>query len=222
MKIAITYSPDEIELLDDELKEQLDDGVLEIEKTPEAIEEHFNIAGAEDVTGLRNALKEERTSRKEYERRAKSAEGRLAQGDLENSNGEKDAEIAQLKSTLKERETEITTIRQEAQEKDISAKITTAVARHKGDVDLLMPHLKATLAENPDLDLDDAMSGLKERHPGAFRATSQSGGGSQPGTTGGPGGVRQATRKRRSEMTEREKVDAQRDLGLDAYMELPE
>lgn len=220
--MKITFTEDELDSLPDDAREKLGDD-LEIEvDTLSELSDTF-----EDVSGLKSALAKERKSHQDEKHARKSAEGKLAiAGDAE-ALAEKDAEIEKLKSDhaaeVESRDTEIKTLKDTA----LTGKIASAVSKAGGNVDLLTPHLRAALAENPDLDIDEHVEGMKgdETFSGAFKATSHSGGGGDPShgneSTFGKSRLH-AMPMRRSEMTDRQKVDYQKQHGLDALLSLPQ
>ena len=150
--------------------------------------------------------------------------------------GSKDAEIARLRGEL-ERE-------------KIDSKVVAAISKADGNVELLTPHVRSRLQLDPDtlemvvLDTDgktpkvdgdgnpvniETLVGEMRDQPtfaGAFKAPEQSGSGSDPqkggdGPSGNNGGKPKSEAKPRSQMTDREKIDYQKEHGLDAFMELP-
>jgi hypothetical protein len=127
------------------------------------------------------------------------------------------------------------------------------VSKAGGNVELLRPHVRSHLKLDPDtldmvvLDndrqtpkvdadgnpakLESLISEMRksDTFASAFKATEQSGGGSDPGGDGGsgsqgkPGGTPVKTEGlKRSEMSERQKIDYQNEYGLDALLDLPE
>ena len=150
----------------------------------------------------------------------------------------KDAEIARLTGQLE-------TVQ-------IDNRVVEAISKAGGNVDLLKPHVRSRLQLNTDdftttvldsdgktpkvdaegkaVTIDALISEMRgqETYSGAFKATEQSGSGSEPGKGGdgpsGQGGGKPITGegKPRSQMTDREKVDFQKKHGIDALMDLPE
>lgn len=156
--------------------------------------------------------------------------------------GEKDKEIDRLTSQIRH----IT----------VDSAATQALADAGGNVELLKPHLMNRVRLNTDdfsvqvleadgttpkvdasgnpVNIDALVSEMRDSDVFAsgFKATSQSGSGSEPTEGGGDqlpgtgkpnGGTPPAGQyKPRSQMSDREKIDAQKALGIDAYLDLPD
>lgn len=152
-----------------------------------------------------------------------------------------------LKAEIKRRDDKI-------EELTIEAAVVSEVSKAGGNVELLRPHVRSHLKLDPDtldmvvLDndrqtpkvdadgnpakLESLISEMRksDTFASAFKATEQSGGGSDPGGDGSSGSTGKAggTPKlkteglKRSEMTDRQKIDFQNEHGLDALLELPE
>jgi hypothetical protein len=134
----------------------------------------------------------------------------------------------------------------------VDSKVVEAISKAGGNVELLKPHVRQRLQLNTDdfsttvldsdmktpkvdgdgnpVTIDDLISEMRksETYAGAFKASDQSGSGSEPGKgsdgpTGGSGGKPKvnAGDLKRSTMTERQKVDFQKEHGLDALLDLP-
>lgn len=147
---------------------------------------------------------------------------------------------------------EIARLRDQIEHVQIDSKVVEAISKSGGNVELLKPHVRSRLQLNtedfstivldgdgktPKVDGDgnpvtiDALIGemrKSEIYAGAFKASEQSGSGSEPGK-GGDGGTGIDGGKpkpngdlRLSTMTDREKIDYQKKYGIDAMMELPQ
>jgi len=166
----------------------------------------------------------------------------------------KEQMVKQQQEALAAKEAEITRRDRKIEELTIDAAVTSEIAKAGGNVDLLRPHVKSRLrldsdtlemvvldgdGKTPKVDGDGNPARLEtlvgemrksDTFAGAFKATEQSGGGSEPGTggSGEGGGGKGGTPKlnteglKRSTMTDRQKVDFQKTHGLDALLDLPE
>jgi hypothetical protein len=139
------------------------------------------------------------------------------------------------------------------EELTIDSAVTSEVSKAGGNVELLKPHVKGQLkldsdtlemvvldsdGKTPKVDangnpakLDTLISEMRksDTFASAFKATDQSGGGSEPndgsnGSGSGTGGTPKLTTEglKRSTMTDRQKIDFQNAHGLDALLDLPE
>lgn len=151
---------------------------------------------------------------------------------------------------LASKDKEIARLQRQLEHVQIDSKVVEAISKAGGNVELLKPHVRSRLQLNTDdfstvvLDTDgktpkvdgdgnpvtiDALVGemrTSETYSGAFKATAQSGGGSDPqhgndGPAGKGGGKPNGEGKSRSQMTDREKVDFQKAHGIDKFMDLP-
>ena len=123
---------------------------------------------------------------------------------------------------LEESKSEATILRDVATE----GRIAKAVADSGGNFDLLSPMIKAQLADNPDLDLPAHVTALRQddKFAAAFKASDQSGTGSDPSKAADTTGTRQrlATADlRRGTMSDKQKNEYQKAHGLDALLDLP-
>lgn len=110
-------------------------------------------------------------------------------------------------------------------EKD--AAITEELQKAGGNIEALMPHVRSRADAAPERELSEIITDLRNSDSFAalFRGTGQSGGGAP--VDGGSGGKIINMQKskadlKRSTMTDREKVDFQREHGLDALLDLPQ
>lgn len=185
----------------------------------------------------------------EKERKAEEAAA-LKAGEFEKL---KEQMLAKHKEALEAKDNEIARYRSRVEDLTVEAAVVAEVSKAGGNVELLRPHVRSFVKLDPDtLDmvvLDNDKSTPKVDAEGkpakleslisemrksdtfasAFKATEQSGGGSDPGgdggsgSTGKTGGTPLKTEGlKRSTMTERQKVDFQKEHGLDALLELPE
>ena len=165
----------------------------------------------------------------------------------------KEQMLSKHKEALAAKENEIARYRSKVEELTIEAAVVNEVARAGGNVELLRPHVRSHLKLDPDtlemvvLDndrqtpkvdgdgkpakLESLISEMRKSDifASAFKATEQSGGGSDPGGDGGSGSTGKTggtpLKKeglKRSTMSDREKIDFQKEHGLDALMNLPD
>ena len=221
--MKIIFEQDEIGGLPHDAREKLgDDLEIEIETLSE-LSETF-----ESVKGLKSALTKERAGHTQEKAAHQAAAEKLALASNDKEAlAEKDAEIATLKSEITERDSVISDLNRDIKTKDQDGKITDAVTKFKGNLDLLRPHVRAALDENPDADLDETMTMLRDTYPGAFKAAEQSGSGMTPGHTGdGPSGSHHnggsQLPMRRSEFSDVQKVEYINQHGVDGFMSLPD
>lgn len=156
---------------------------------------------------------------------------------------------------LANKEKEIDRLTGEIRHQKVESAATQALADAGGNVELLKPHLLSRLKLNTDdfsvqvleadgatpkvdgggnpVNIDALVSEMRDSDTFAsgFKATQQSGSGSEPTEGGGDilpgqgkpnGGTPPAGTKPRSQMTDREKIDYQREHGIDALLNLPE
>ena len=228
----IVFTDTELETLTDEQKAKLtsgDDGDDPRTLDTSDLREAAQVIGidwtdlipdemeGENIVGLKKALARERKTARENEHDLKAARKRLGDGD-----SVKDGEIEKLKTRLAERDETITGLETDIKTTSQDAKISETVSKHKGDLDLLKPHLRSRLEENPEADLDEIMPDLKDKHPGAFQSSTHSGTGADPnrGSDSRTIGITSHP-MRRSEMTDKQKNDYQKKHGLDALLDLP-
>lgn len=156
-------------------------------------------------------------------------------------------EIDKWKSEVKRRDSRI-------EDLTIETAVVNELSKAGGNVELLRPHVRKHLkldnetlemvvldndGSTPKVDgegkpakLESLISEMRksDTFASAFKATEQSGGGSDPGGDGGSGSTGNAggTPKlkteglKRSTMTDRQKIDFQNEYGLDALLDLPE
>lgn len=156
-------------------------------------------------------------------------------------------EIDKWKGEVTRRDTRI-------EELTIESAVVNELSKAGGNVELLRPHVRGHLkldsdtldmvvldndGSTPKVDgegkpatLESLISEMRksDTFASAFKATEQSGGGSDPGgdgssgSTGNAGGTPKLKTEglKRSEMTDRQKIDFQNEHGLDALLELPE
>lgn len=152
---------------------------------------------------------------------------------------------------LDEQKAEAQKLRDRVQELTVDNAVQEAIIKGKGNPRLLKPLVSQHAQLDPDTlelvvvepdgtpkvdgsgnpaTLDDVISEMRDNpeFSGAFAATTQSGSGSDPQTGGDASGNNSGGTpskwegKRRSEMSDREKVDAQKELGIDKYLEIPD
>ena len=219
-----------------------DEVKAEIEKNYTANDE------VEDVSGLKTALEKTREEKKELKAKKAKLEDELATAKvlIEDAtlklrdadpqlrtelNAAKEqlatmvskSEFDSLKTQLDESTATTTQLRDEATQ----GRIATAVAKAGGNLAMLSPMIKSEMLKNPELDLGEHLATLKtdSEFAGAFKASEHSGGGSDPGKGNDVtfGRSLSATASlRRSTMTDRQKVDHQKQYGLDSLLSLPE
>lgn len=182
----------------------------------------------EQVGGLKNALGVERDARKTAERKLKEFREAGDIDEMKASIADGEEKNRQLLEQVKTLEAELETTKTELgtkSEEILDGKIGTAVAQANGNLALLRPAIREQLQKNPDANIEEMVAGMKtdDTFASAFKATTHSGGGSFPGEGGGRkesgGGAKYPTR--RSQFTERQKVDFQNEFGLDALLDLP-
>ena len=179
--------------------------------------------GKDDIKGLKAALETEREAARKFQRQLKQAQEAtkgLSREDLDKMVATQNENAQTIKQLQQERD--------EALAKILDGQIGTAVAEANGNLALLRPAIREELKRNPEADVGELVASMKqdENFQSAFKASSHSGGGSHSDDSGRAsssvgGGGPSWKGKRRSQMTDREAVDAQKELGLDAYMDLP-
>lgn len=212
----------------------------EIAEAEAALEKKFEgWESAEDIQGLKAALATEREAARKAQRQVKqlkeNAEGLTKEkfDELEQiaRDGEtKNASLLEENKTLKQERDDAVQNFGAAKTTIRDGMIATAVAAAGGNLALLKPALAADLDENATAEqITERVAAMRQDadFQSAFKATTHSGSGSQPGTTGGQqhgghAGVGWKGKTNRSQFSEREKVDAQKELGLDGYMQIPE
>lgn len=153
---------------------------------------------------------------------------------------------------LSEKDKEIARLRGQLEHVQIDSKVVEAISKAEGNVELLKPHVRSRLQLNTDdfttvvldsdgrtpkvdgdgnpVTIDTLISEMRksDTYAGAFKATGQSGSGSDPTHGGdGPTGKNDGKSKitgdmRLSTMSDREKIDFQKEHGIDAMMALPQ
>ena len=134
----------------------------------------------------------------------------------------------------------------------VDSKVVSAISKAQGNVELLTPHVRSRLQLNTDdftvtvldsdgktpkvdgdgnpVTIDALVSEMRksDTYAGAFKASDQSGSGSDPGKagdggTGSNGGMPKvnAGDLRRGTMTDKQKNEFQKEHGLDALLDLP-
>ncbi len=166
----------------------------------------------------------------------------------------KEQMVTQHQEQMSAKDNEIKRLQGQLEHVQIDSKVVEAISKAGGNVELLKPHVRSRLQLNtedfttvvldqdgstPKVDadgnpvtIDTLISEMRksDTYAGAFKATDQSGSGSEPGQGGsseggsGAGGTPKLRTEglKRSEMTDRQKVDYQQEHGLDALLELPE
>jgi hypothetical protein len=183
--------------------------------------------GEDDIAGLRKALETEREHKRKAERQAKQFKEDNKGLSREDFDKMEAAQTEQL-ATIKNLQAELETTKQELSKKGdeiLDGRIGTAVAQANGNLALLKPVIREKLQENPEADIAEMVESMKqdETFGSAFKATAHSGGGSLPQESSGRPEAQNAGKypTRRSEFTDRQKVDYQNEFGLDSYMDIP-
>lgn len=224
----------------------------------------------EDVSGLKSALHKERENNKTAAQQLRELKERVGEVDpdeyqrlkdlerqIEEDKAKKAGEWDKLKVQMSDKHQEELSKRDgrekkllgALEQKTVDADAVSALNEHKGNVTLLLPHVKAHVrmveedgafvarvvddAGNPRVNGDgnfltvrELVSEMRdqETYAKAFENTVKSGGGTPPNGSGGQGsggkGVIPSDLKR-STMTTKDKVAFIRQHGEDAYMELP-
>jgi hypothetical protein len=160
--------------------------------------------------------------------------------------------VEQHAQELSSKDAEIARLRGQLEHVQIDSKVVESISKAGGNVELLKPHVRSRLQLNTDdfsttvldgdgrtpkvdadgnpVSIDALISEMRksDTFASAFKATDQSGSGSEPqkggsdGDTGNSGGMPKITGDlRRSTMSDAEKVAFQKAHGLDALLELP-
>jgi hypothetical protein len=160
--------------------------------------------------------------------------------------------INQHNEELARRENEISRYKSQLETVQVDAKVVEAISKAGGNVELLKPHVKSRLQLNTDdftttvldfdgttpkvdgdgnpVTIDTLISEMRksDTYASAFKASDQSGSGSDPGkASDGPSGSNGGMPKlnagdlRRGTMSDKQKVDFQTEHGLDALLDLP-
>jgi hypothetical protein len=228
--------------IDADTHEGLDDSMRGLYVEKEINGETFytlDVEGAEgedDIAGLRKALKEERATRRKLEHQNKSLrqirdeDGKPPLDDDDGDHSEeKTAELETIRKEyekqLAEKDETITKLESSNVEKARAEKIAKAVATHGGDFEMIDPYIEKKLRENPDLDIDAEVAQLVKDKPSVFKPkfAEHTGMGGQPGMeSAGRSSLMRSANLQRSTMSDRQKIDYQKEHGLDALMALPE
>lgn len=210
-------------------------------------EEHKDVcpdcgADVSDITAsLKKALGEEREFRRKAERSLKQAQdANKGIGDqtakieeleqaIDALKQQRDADAEELGKAIAERD-ELKASAEKAEadrataEKD--AAITEELQKAGGNIEALMPHVRSRADAAPERALTDIIGDLRNSDSFAslFRGTGQTGGGSMSeGSSGGKiTNITESKNLRRGTMTEREKIDYQREHGIEGLMSLPQ
>lgn len=163
----------------------------------------------------------------------------------------KDQMTTQHTAAIAAKDTEIARLTGQLERVQVDSKVVEAISKAGGNVELLKPHVRQRVHLNTDdftttvldddgktpkvdgdgnpVTMDALISEMRksDTYAGAFKASDQSGSGSDPGKGGdGPTGANGGMPKisgdlRRSTMSEKDKVDFQKEHGLDALLDLP-
>ena len=166
------------------------------------------VDGLEDTSGLKSALEKERKARRDAEARAKLALSDEEMEEFERLRSEAakakgaDEIVNQLKARhqkeLEARTKEVQTYRASLEKTVLESTASQLLAKHGGNVGLLMPHIMGALrVEESDgqfqvvpanaASTDEVVTMLKTNFPAAFSDSGKSGGGAGPGGAGGGG-----------------------------------
>lgn len=210
--------------------------------TPEGFTPDDDIPEIKDNAGLKSALQKERESRRDFEKKAKTANDIV--NDLQEKAGADSldalrdfvkggttskTEIDDLKAAhAKEMET-LTTENTSLKTAAETGKISAALTKAQANVTVMTPHIREKLRADPTADLDDIVAEMKNDpvFAGSFKAAEQSGSGMTPGHSGdGPSGSRNDGESqlptRRSEFSDVQKVEYINQHGVDGFMSLPD
>lgn len=166
------------------------------------------VDGLEDTSGLKSALEKERRARRDAEQRAKLAlsdeeleEFERLRAEAAKARGVEDI-VNQLKARhakeVEVREKQAQAYRAHLEKTVLESTASKLLAEHKGNVGLLMPHIRAALrVEEADgqfqvvpanaASLEEVVTGLKTTFPAAFADSGHSGSGAVGGGGGGVG-----------------------------------
>ena len=168
------------------------------------------VDGLEDTSGLKSALEKERKARRDAEARAKLALGEDELEEFERLRAEAakakgaDEIVNQLKARhqkeLEARTKEAQAYRASLEKTVLESTATQLLAKHGGNVGLLMPHIMGALrVEESDgqfqvvpanaASVDEVVASLKASYPAAFADSGKSGGGASGGGAGGGNGT---------------------------------
>ena len=184
------------------------------------------VDGLEDTSGLKSALEKERKARREAEQRAKLAlsdeeleEFERLRAEAAKAKGAEDI-VNQLKARhakeLEAREKQVQVYRAHLEKTVLESTASQLLAKHGGNVGLLMPHVQAALRVVEEADgqfqvvpanaasLDEVVTGLKTAFPAAFSDSGHTGGGAIGGGGGAKG--RTITRAQYDQMTPEDRM----------------
>lgn len=163
----------------------------------------------------------------------------------------KEQMTTQHAESLSVKDKEIARVTRQLEKVEVDSKVIAAISKAGGNVELLTPHVRSRLQLNTDdftvtvldsdgktpkvdgdgnpVTMDALVSEMRksETYAGAFKASEQSGSGSDPGKggdggSGGNGGMpKHAGDLRRGTMTDKQKNEFQKEFGLDALLDLP-
>lgn len=197
----------------------------------------------EHTAGLRSALQTEREAARTNAKKAKKANGLI--DELRESAGVETPEeltdfvkTAQAGEEIDKLNNQVADLTKQVDELSVTnaklqddaeiGKISAAITNARGNVKMLMPHVRQALKDDPNMDVESFVASMRadDAFAGAFAATDMSGSGSEPQKGGdGPSTLGRGMHSkplRRSTMTDREKVDYQKQYGLDALLDLPQ
>ena len=178
------------------------------------------VDGLEDTSGLKSALEKERKARRDAEARAKLALGEDELEEFERLRAEaakaRGAEdiVNQVKARhakeLEAKEKLAIQYKSTLEKTVLESTATQLLAKHGGNVGLLMPHIMGALrVEESDgqfqvvpanaASTDEVVASLKTSYPAAFADSGRSGGGASGGGAGG-GGAKTITRAQYDQM----------------------
>lgn len=167
---------------------------------------HLDVEGMEDTAALRASIEKERKARRDAEARAKLALSDEEMEEVERLRSEAakakgaDEIVNQLKARhqkeLEARTKEAQAYRASLEKTVLESTASQLLAKHGGNVGLLMPHIMGALrVEESDgqfqvvpanaASVDDVVAGLKTSYPAAFADSGKSGGGASGGGAGG-------------------------------------
>lgn len=164
----------------------------------------------------------------------------------------KEQMITQHAADLQKERDENARLTRQLEAVQVDSKVVEAISKAGGNVELLKPHVRSRLQLNTDdftttvldddgktpkvdgdgnpVTIDTLISEMRksDTYAGAFKASDQSGSGSDPGKAGdGPSGANGGMPKvnagdlRRGTMSDKEKNEYQKEHGLDALLDLP-
>jgi len=191
----------------------------------------------EDVSGLKKALASEREGARQANRELAQLRDKHAASsfDSEEVKKQRDTLTKQLddlkasgelnSGNLTKQLDELKATNAALAEEATNGKIAIAIVKTKGNPKLLMPHVRKMMDEDSALSYDEAAQKAKAEFSmevGAYKASEQSGTGSDPGRSDVGRASFNQTPTRRSQMTDRQKVDHQKQFGLDSLLNIPE